>query len=66
MQYPRPAIMLLGVGVGLAVLGNAALTSAFGFTAMEGGIFHIFNHAMYKGLLFLTQERYSTGSVPAT
>jgi multicomponent Na+:H+ antiporter subunit D len=46
--------MLLGVGVGLAVLGNAALTSAFGFTAMEGGIFHIFNHAMYKGLLFLT------------
>ncbi len=46
--------MLLGVGVGLAVLGNTALTSAFGFMAMEGGIFHIFNHAMYKGLLFLT------------
>jgi multicomponent Na+:H+ antiporter subunit D len=46
--------MLLGVGVGLAVLGNAALTSAFGTMAMEGGIFHIFNHAMYKGLLFLT------------
>jgi len=46
--------MLLGVGVGLAVLGNVALTNAFGFTAMEGGIFHIFNHAMYKGLLFLT------------
>jgi multicomponent Na+:H+ antiporter subunit D len=46
--------MLLGVGVGLAVLGNNALTSAFGFMAMEGGIFHIFNHAMYKGLLFLT------------
>jgi len=46
--------MLLGVGVGLAVLGNAALSSAFGLMAMEGGIFHIFNHAMYKGLLFLT------------
>jgi hypothetical protein len=46
--------MLLGVGVGLAVLGNAALTSEYGFMAMEGGIFHIFNHAMYKGLLFLT------------
>jgi len=46
--------MLLGVGVGIAVLGNTALTSAFGFMAMEGGIFHIFNHAMYKGLLFLT------------
>jgi multicomponent Na+:H+ antiporter subunit D len=46
--------MLLGAGVGLAVLGNAALTSEYGFMAMEGGIFHIFNHAMYKGLLFLT------------
>jgi multicomponent Na+:H+ antiporter subunit D len=46
--------MLLGVGVGLAVLGNAALSNAFGFQAMEGGIFHIFNDAMFKGLLFLT------------
>jgi multicomponent Na+:H+ antiporter subunit D len=46
--------MLLGVGVGLAVLGNAALSNAFGFVAMEGGIFHIFNDAMFKGLLFLT------------
>jgi multicomponent Na+:H+ antiporter subunit D len=46
--------MLLGVGVGLAVLGNQPLLSAFGITAMEGGIFHIINHAMYKGLLFLT------------
>ncbi|HPP37345.1 MAG TPA: proton-conducting transporter membrane subunit, partial [Thermosynergistes sp.] len=26
----------------------------YGFTAMQGGIFHIINHAMYKGLLFLT------------
>ena len=46
--------MLLGVGVGLAVLGDQALLSSYGTTAMEGGIFHIFNHAMYKGLLFLT------------
>ncbi len=46
--------MLLGVGVGLAVLGNAAMMDAFGMTAMEGGLFHIINHAMYKGLLFLT------------
>ena len=46
--------MLLGVGVGLAVLGNAVLSNAFGFVAMEGGIFHIFNDAMFKGLLFLT------------
>jgi len=46
--------MLLGVGVGLVVLGDAAAMDAFGRTAMEGGIFHIVNHAMYKGLLFLT------------
>lgn len=46
--------MLLGVGVGLAVLAEPNKLDAFGTTAMEGGIFHIINHAMYKGLLFLT------------
>lgn len=46
--------MLLGVGVGLAVLGNADALAAYGKTAMAGGLFHIINHAMYKGLLFLT------------
>jgi len=45
--------MLLGVGVCVAVLGDAAAMESFGKTAMEGGLFHIFNHAMYKGLLFL-------------
>jgi multicomponent Na+:H+ antiporter subunit D len=46
--------MLLGVGVGLAVLANPIALETFGIKAMEGGIFHIMNHAMYKGLLFLT------------
>ena len=46
--------MLLGVGVGLAVLGNADALAQYGKTAMAGGLFHIINHAMYKGLLFLT------------
>ena len=46
--------MLLGVGVALAVLGDENMMNAFGMTAMEGGLFHIINHAMYKGLLFLT------------
>ncbi|MEA1940369.1 MAG: proton-conducting transporter membrane subunit [Candidatus Caldatribacteriota bacterium] len=46
--------MLLGVGVGLAVLSNPLALKEYGITAMEGGIFHIMNHAMYKGLLFLT------------
>ena len=45
--------MLLGVGVAVAVLGDAGALSSFGITAMDGGLFHIFNHAMYKGLLFL-------------
>ncbi len=56
--------MLLGVGVGLAVLGDPVLMKSFGMTAMEGGIFHIINHAMYKGLLFLTAGAifYRTGT----
>ncbi|RLF49325.1 MAG: NADH:ubiquinone oxidoreductase, partial [Thermoplasmata archaeon] len=56
--------MLLGVGVGIAVLGNADALNAYGIKAMEGGIFHIINHAMYKGLLFLTSGAmfYVTGT----
>jgi len=45
--------MLLGVGVGLYLLGSSNFNT-YGVKAMEGGIFHIINHAMYKGLLFLT------------
>lgn len=56
--------MFLGVGVGLAVLANPISLSQYGITAMEGGIFHIMNHAMYKGLLFLTAGAlfYTTGT----
>jgi multicomponent Na+:H+ antiporter subunit D len=46
--------MLLGVGVGIAVMGNAEALAGYGQTAMAGGIFHIINHALYKGLLFMT------------
>jgi multicomponent Na+:H+ antiporter subunit D len=46
--------MLLGVGVGLAVLGDPVALHTYGTVAMEGGLFHIINHALYKGLLFLT------------
>jgi len=45
--------MLLGVGVGLAVLGTPAFVE-FGSMAMQGSIFHMLNHSIYKGLLFLT------------
>jgi len=46
--------MWVGVGVGLAVLGNPALLATYGRDAISGGIFHILNHAMYKPLLFFT------------
>ncbi len=46
--------MLLGIGVGLAVLGDTNALNSYGLMAMKGGLFHIINHAMYKGLLFLT------------
>ena len=45
--------MLLSVGVGLATLGNATF-NRYGLQALEGGIFHVINSAMYEGLLFLT------------
>ena len=48
--------MLLGVGVGLAVLANPVALNSYGINAMNGSIFHIINNAMYKGLLFLTAE----------
>ena len=45
--------MLMALGVGLAVLGNPEALSAYGRMAMSGGIFHMMNHALYEGLLFL-------------
>ncbi|MBR1368280.1 NADH:ubiquinone oxidoreductase [Methanocalculus chunghsingensis] len=45
--------MLVGLGVGVAVLGDTQMMNEFGLVAMEGGIFHIINYALYKGLLFL-------------
>ena len=46
--------MWIGVGVGLAVLGNPELVATYGRDAISGGVFHILNHAMYKPLLFFT------------
>lgn len=44
-------IILLGIGVGMtgAVFGSSAI-ALFGFA---GGLLHIVNHALFKGLLFL-------------
>ena len=56
--------ILLGVGVGIAVLGDTAAMDAYGKTAIEGGLFHTINNALYKGLLFLTAGAmfYATGT----
>jgi multicomponent Na+:H+ antiporter subunit D len=48
--------MLLGVGVGLAVLADPAALANYGRDAINGGIFHMINNALYKGMLFLTAE----------
>lgn len=56
--------MLLGAGVGLAVLGKLDVLDAYGKTAIAGALFHMFNNALYKGLLFLTAGAvfYRTGT----
>ncbi|HOE20793.1 MAG TPA: proton-conducting transporter membrane subunit [Spirochaetota bacterium] len=47
--------MLLGVGVGLSVIKSGDASFAiYGKIAMIGGLFHVINNALYKGLLFLT------------
>lgn len=48
--------MLLGVGVGLAVLADPAALASYGRDAINGGVFHIINHVFYKALLFMTAE----------
>ena len=48
--------MLLGVGVGLAVLADPIALASYGRDAINGGVFHIINHVFYKALLFMTAE----------
>jgi multicomponent Na+:H+ antiporter subunit D len=48
--------MLMGVGVGLAVLGDPQAVAAYGREAIAGGLFHVVNNAFFKGLLLLTGE----------
>ena len=45
--------MLVGLGVGLAVLADPGALDAFGTMAMNGAVFHMINHALFEGLLFL-------------
>lgn len=55
-------IIFLGVGIGLVgVALDAPVVAGLG---LLGGLFHLFNHAMFKGLLFLGagSVMYSTGT----
>ena len=56
--------MLLAMGVGLFALSDAVSMADYGYTAMKGGIFNLFNYSMFKGLLFLTAGAlyYATGT----
>jgi len=45
--------VITGIGVGLMLLANNK-SVYLATLAIFGGIFHLFNHALFKGLLFLT------------
>ena len=55
--------VVLGVGVGMLVLARGGDRSIAAL-AIGGGLFHLFNHAVFKGLLFLNAGavEYETGT----
>lgn len=44
---------IMGIGIGLAVLGQAAGMPAFAGLALAAAFLHMLNHAAFQGLLFL-------------
>ncbi len=56
--------MLLAFGVSLSALHDPRALADYGFTALKGGLFHMVNYSMYKGLLFLAAGAlyYATGT----
>jgi len=54
LAVAQTGYMLLAFGTGFAVLNDPAALEAFGKTALSGGIFHMINDTLYKGLIFLT------------
>ncbi len=63
LAVAQTGYMLLAFGTGFAVLNDPAALAQFGKTAIAGGIFHLFNDTLYKGLIFLTAGAviYATG-----
>ncbi len=54
--------VVLGVGIGMMVLSRGGERATAGL-AIAGGLYHLFNHAVFKGLLFLNagSVEYRTG-----
>ncbi|AMM54742.1 proton-conducting transporter transmembrane domain-containing protein [Pyrococcus kukulkanii] len=44
----------LGVGTGILFLAKGGEWAAFGAIALTAGLYHLLNHAIFKGLLFLS------------
>ncbi|HIP89127.1 MAG TPA: hydantoin racemase [Thermococcus paralvinellae] len=44
----------LGVGVGILFIAKGGANAAFGAIALAAGLYHLVNHAIFKGLLFLS------------
>lgn len=63
LAVAQTGYMLMAFGTGYAVLNDPAALSAFGKTAIAGGIFHLINDTLYKGLIFLAVGAviYATG-----
>jgi multicomponent Na+:H+ antiporter subunit D len=53
MGVSQIGYMLIAVGVGFTLLPDPIAFNAYGFRAIEGGIFQLINDSMYMGLLFL-------------
>jgi multicomponent Na+:H+ antiporter subunit D len=55
--------VILGVGIGMLVLSRNGDRSV-AILSISGGLFHLFNHAVFKGLLFLNAGavEYETGT----
>ncbi len=45
--------MLMAFGIGLLALGDPREMAEYGLASVKGGVFHMVNYMMYKGLLFL-------------
>ncbi len=52
-----------GIGIGIALIPLGGVYSAIGAIALFAGLFHVINHAIFKGSLFLTAGAiiYATG-----